>query len=547
MPAPFRIALNMTGSVSAGAFTAGVVDFLIDALDSWYLLKNDPAAHTLRHAVEISVMAGASGGGMTSAITAASLFQSFSPVRNIPETDKPVTNNKLYKSWVESIDIAQLLTSEDLGGTDGDIASLLNSQPIDRIASDAVSPAAPFVRREYVADPLSVTVTLTNLRGLPYSLDETNTLKGRETQAYYFGDYQCFDVTWSAAGPNANWDQLREAAKATGAFPLFLAARPLRRNAAEYNQRRFPITQDDDVCTTKLEVVSPDWPLHDDEVITTVNVDGGVINNSPFELARRNLAVRSGRCPDDRNPRGALKTDGAVITIAPFPTSAPWDKNFDVNPTLFELLGDLLTVLVSQSRFSGEELRLAKDNDVFSRFMIAPSDDAAEKETLPALAGGSLGAFAGFLDRSFRDHDYQLGRRNCQRFLKAHFILPETNPLFAGAIPQDRNDAASLAVRPLADIAALAPGARWFPVIPLVGECAAIPAPVRPRINRGKIHGVASLATGRLRKIFEREIHIHGDILWKGALDAAWLALHGRVAHTIEAKLIKSLAADHLL
>ncbi len=38
---PFYIGLNMTGAVSAGAYTAGVVDFLIDALDSFMPRKLD--------------------------------------------------------------------------------------------------------------------------------------------------------------------------------------------------------------------------------------------------------------------------------------------------------------------------------------------------------------------------------------------------------------------------------------------------------------------------------------------------------------------------
>ena len=39
----------------------------------------------------------------------------------------------------------------------------------------------------------------------------------------------------------------------------------------------------------------------------------------------------------------------------------------------------------------------------------------------------SLGAFGGFLDRKFRERDYQFGRRNCQRFLQVHFLLPRDN------------------------------------------------------------------------------------------------------------------------
>ena len=38
-PKPFRIGVNMAGAVSAGAYTAGVLDFLIEALDTWYEAK----------------------------------------------------------------------------------------------------------------------------------------------------------------------------------------------------------------------------------------------------------------------------------------------------------------------------------------------------------------------------------------------------------------------------------------------------------------------------------------------------------------------------
>ena len=46
------------------------------------------------------------------------------------------------------------------------------------------------------------------------------------------------------------------------------------------------------------------------------------------------------------------------------------------------------------------------------------------------IASAVLGGFGGFLHHSFRRHDYLLGRRNAQAFLKWGFALPETNPLF---------------------------------------------------------------------------------------------------------------------
>ena len=47
-----------------------------------------------------------------------------------------------------------------------------------------------------------------------------------------------------------------------------------------------------------------------------------------------------------------------------------------------------------------------------------------------------LGGFGGFLSARFRNHDFHLGRRNCQRFLQRYFAIPleaaRQNPVFAG-------------------------------------------------------------------------------------------------------------------
>jgi hypothetical protein len=41
------------------------------------------------------------------------------------------------------------------------------------------------------------------------------------------------------------------------------------------------------------------------------------------------------------------------------------------------------------------------------------------------LASAPFSGFAGFIDKSFRHHDYYLGRRNCQTFLKYYFGVTE--------------------------------------------------------------------------------------------------------------------------
>jgi len=82
-----------------------------------------------------------------------------------------------------------------------------------------------------------------------------------------------------------------------------------------------------------------------------------------------------------------------------------------------------------------------------------------------ALACGALGGFSGFLSEKFRSHDYLLGRRNCQEFLRSHFRVPATtSPLFSVVNPSLKSPGSP----------GLAPGSGppSLPIIPLVGELA---------------------------------------------------------------------------
>ena len=47
----FEIGLVMAGSISAGAYTAGVIDFLVQALDQWEQAKGGPDPDCPRHNV----------------------------------------------------------------------------------------------------------------------------------------------------------------------------------------------------------------------------------------------------------------------------------------------------------------------------------------------------------------------------------------------------------------------------------------------------------------------------------------------------------------
>ena len=134
----------------------------------------------------------------------------------------------------------------------------------------------------------------------------------------------------------------------------------------------------------------------------------------PFDLAHEYLA---GLYPPtgEVDPRRASQADRAVLTIAPFPAAAGFDATYNAEneADIFAAAGRLLTALISQSRFFGESLALMMDGTDFSRFVIAP-DDARARPKTPVLQCGTLGAFGGFFERSYRAHDLPSGVAICR-------------------------------------------------------------------------------------------------------------------------------------
>jgi predicted acylesterase/phospholipase RssA len=69
----FEIALCLAGAVSAGAYTAGVLDFLVEALETRYQAEADNLPDTPPHNAVIRVITGASAGAITAAIAGSAL------------------------------------------------------------------------------------------------------------------------------------------------------------------------------------------------------------------------------------------------------------------------------------------------------------------------------------------------------------------------------------------------------------------------------------------------------------------------------------------
>ncbi len=232
----FEVGLVLAGAISAGCYSAGVMDFLIEALDGYYAARDAPGWDGPTHDVRVPVLAGASAGGMTAGMAALHMFRGLDHVRPA-EPPPPEPRNRLYASWVREIAIERLLETRDLDGTSG-LKSVLCSAVLDDILGSAFAIEGPPVRRPWIGrgerDGLRVMLTLTNLRGVPYSFDLVGAGTNRAFGMTNHADVASFEL--GSGAPRAGdpwldvtrtddpaWDFFKVAALATGAFPVGLA------------------------------------------------------------------------------------------------------------------------------------------------------------------------------------------------------------------------------------------------------------------------------------------------------------------------------------
>lgn len=421
----------------------------------------------------LALAGGVSAGAMVGAITAVALKYRFIPAAP-RASNAQRAENPFYATWVNAIDIDHLLGKHDLtkpGNATG-VASLLDSSVLQTITDQVLSFSAQPVDRPYVQGRVRYLFTQASLQGAPYFLHFRSMSGGigHHGQAMMLHrGYRSFSCTYGSTAPSGrrddvllspdnspdspSWQALGMAALGSGAFPIGLAAVRQVRSRHEldyYYLPHYTLTEAEDGTQTRAVVTYRPLEVDhatlrstqpDGSAFTEYVVDGGTMNNEPFGLARKELAGLAGR-----NPRDAATANRAVVMVDPFPSirdtgqangSSP-SAGSDVVSTLF----GLMAAWKNQSRFSPEDMVLAWDDDTYSRFMIAPVRGEAKpvQETAQGdadaaarcLASAPLDGFGGFLDRSFRHHDFMLGRRNCQQFLRHHFVLDRNNALFGG-------------------------------------------------------------------------------------------------------------------
>jgi hypothetical protein len=231
----------------------------------------------------------------------------------------------------------------------------------------------------------------------------------------------------------------------------------VKRPGSDFNYRFVVLPGEGEESPPQVTRLRPQWSSPSDapDTYSAAVVDGGTMNNEPLELARIELAGLIGR-----NPRDGLKANRATLLVDPFPDVASTidqpgrGQRLDLLSAALGLLG----AWKEQARFAPVDLALACDENTFSRFLIAP--DRGNKDF--ALACGALGGFSGFLSERYRHHDYMLGRRNCQEFLRSHFCLPVSNdPVFRRVNPRLKANSPWVTTEG---------GTAYLPVIPLLGE-----------------------------------------------------------------------------
>lgn len=430
------LGICMAGAVSAGAYTAGVMDYLIEALDTWEDRKKKNEANVPSHKVVIPIIGGASAGGMTGIITASAINNPIEPVRklgaNILE-EQP--QNKLYHTWVDLVGedmFSVLLKNDDINGK---IYSLFNSNFIQDLAQEAVkvNPQA-FLQRPYFDKNLKVFTTLTNLKGFPYSVN----FKGINQENQYYlsrhSDYAAFSLNPNGKSAEKGWMPLdffndinvsaaSSAAMATGAFPLGLRARSIQREVKYINELSWNLD------------ITKRWPLKGKNgADNALCVDGGVINNEPFFRVEEVLEDYLEKSTGQKKERAKKNMDtfaSTMIMIDPFPSTTEEFKSTD---EIKDIAGSTLNAILSQIRLKPESLEEICDDNNPNKFLIAPSRrmQGERIEGDRAIACGFFGGFGGFLNKEFRIHDYFLGRANCKGFLKEYFTVPvdSKNPIF---------------------------------------------------------------------------------------------------------------------
>jgi len=455
----FYLGLTMAGAVSAGCYTAGVLDYLFEILDLWERAKKGEikgldADLIPQYTVMIDAMGGTSAGGMTTMMAALyALEGKVSPVKEIP-SDRLASQNILYDSWVHLVDapgngqksFERLWDTEDLKGKDPKVRSLFNSSFVDEIANKAFdlkegTNLKTQVKKlpSYISKDLELLISHTLIRGIPLEVQlPTNVGKGRPDSpkhtSYEHWLLSHFQLNsgksvsqkdgflWLNPYEQEHKKRLMLSTISTGAFPIGLEFRDFQQSqfTNDYYEKIVSKVVNNEFGNGSADPQELNFSLSKD--FESLTIDGGAMNNEPY----REVASILRRHRTD----GPFQNYGLVM-IDPFPDvyEAEKDQYLENKPKdLLDLIPMIITTLWDQSKIKRKEVleQFSRDyiiSQIFPKRNLGEDNDITATSNYP-IASGSLAAFGGLLDIEFRTHDFFLGRNNARNFVRYFFSLP---------------------------------------------------------------------------------------------------------------------------
>jgi len=277
-----RFALVFGGGLSFGSYIGGAATELLLALEG----------NSREEPVTVDVITSASAGALTGALAARTL--------RVNRHLLPFIEH----AWVDGIDASLLIHP---GRTDR--SSWLDVSVIEDLSRALITaePASDDVPSAALGEPLRVGFTLTNLNGIRYDA-HTGFVNapGRWYATQQFEDQIDFTLTSEHGAGTSIWEDVRQAAVASAAFPLAFPPQILRRSVADFPGASL-------------------WPDAGTD-LRMPYVDGGLFDSSPIGLARK-LAART-MAGDDGDRRyilvePSLRHVGAEAGAPSIPTGLP--------------------------------------------------------------------------------------------------------------------------------------------------------------------------------------------------------------------------------
>ncbi len=409
-----KLAIAISGAVSLGSYEAGVMYEVLEAIAK----HNEKPATEDSDRIEIDVITGASAGGMTAGILAQKLLCDGQSLR------KPYSN-PLYKSWIEEVDIAGLLSKPRREYK----FSLLSSRVVESIGNKYIE-SSPAIKKKHpsVATEIYVGIAMSNLNGWDYTVKPHNvegngeftytrhkdhfvcrlsearqTIKLSEMSLLYKED--AIDEWMEIHPPKEQkeleipekqekpWERLRKCSLSSGAFPFAFEAMKIDRypGKGEFAGRK---------------------------ANAYTYTDGGVFENEPLGLAKKLaewLDEKARLTGSDINAAKEnikhVESSRVYLYVAPGHKTSTANTKFGrsegVDVDLWTTFQALISAIFHQSRFQDW---IIKDLDSTSPIYQITVQDKN-------LIGELLFAFAGFLDIRFRHYDYNIGRESARKAL----------------------------------------------------------------------------------------------------------------------------------